>query len=53
VTIGQAIAATATRVTRPPKPKLPTRPNGHPKPSAPRPGSPVPARQRRPAPVGR
>ena len=53
VTVGQAITAMPTRVTRPPKPKLPTRPNGHPKPGPPRPGSAVPARQRRPAPVGR
>ena len=53
VTVGQASVAMATRVTRPPKPKLPTRPNGHPKPGPPRSGSAVPPRKRRPAPVGR
>ena len=53
VTVGQGSVALATRVTRPPKPKLPTRPNGHPKPGTTRPASPVPPRKRRPAPVGR
>lgn len=52
-TVGQGSVSMATRVTHPPKPKLPTRPNGHPKPGPPRPGSPVPARKRRPAPVSR
>jgi len=53
VTVGQGSVALATRVTRPPKPKLPTHPNGHPKPGTTRPASPVPPRKRRPAPVGR
>jgi transcriptional regulator with XRE-family HTH domain len=53
VTVGQGSVGMATRVTRPPKPKQPTRPNGHPKPGTTRPPSTVPPRKRRPAPVGR
>lgn len=53
VTVGQASVDLATRVSPVTKPKPTGRPNGHPKPGPARPGSPVPARQRRPAPVGR
>jgi transcriptional regulator with XRE-family HTH domain len=53
VTVGQGSVGMATRVTRPPQPKPPTRPNGHPSPGTTRPPSTVPPRKRRPAPVGR
>lgn len=53
VTVGQAFVGLTDRVSPISKPKPTGRPNGHPKPSPPRPGSPVPPRKRRPAPVGR
>jgi transcriptional regulator with XRE-family HTH domain len=53
VTVGQGFVGLADRVSPISKPKPTGRPNGHPKPGPTRPGSPVPPRKRRPAPVGR
>lgn len=53
VTKGHFSVDLADRVSPVTKPHPTGRPNGHPKPRPPRPGSAAAARQRRPAPVGR